>query len=440
MCRRIGLVVAAWALAAGCVTAADEGTVAEPLAGWEWFQELTWDAKKTPARVDFVLPPGVFDKARPDLGDLRLIDGRGHPVPYALRVRRARDECMALRAREFNRATAVDRSAEVSLDLGERAPEHNEIDVVTDGRDFRRRLHLEGSNDERTWAVLLDRAWLVRFEVGPQQVDVHHHTYPASRFRYLRVRVLPDRSLDDDRPALTAVGVFHTVGVPGEEVTLPAHPGPREAVPAPGGPGSAWTIEFGGNRVPCERLRFDVAGDEFVRPFEVTAWDETVRHQVLAGGEWRRRRGEEPRPLEVTFSEILARQLRLTVTDYRNPPLAVQGVTYSAPARQVVFAPPAGQPPPLRLYFGNPDAAPPHYDFAATLPEKLDPPPLRAELGEPQNNPDYRPPPRPLTERWPWLVYVVLGAASVVLLAVLAALAREAVARHDRRAVSPGTR
>jgi len=41
--------------------------------------------------------------------------------------------------------------------------------------------------------------------------------------------------------------------------------------------------------------------------------------------------------------------------------------------------------------------------------------------------------PLPLTERWPWLIYVVLGAACLVLLAILGALARAALARHDAR-------
>jgi hypothetical protein len=117
------------------------------------------------------------------------------------------------------------------------------------------------------------------------------------------------------------------------------------------------------------------------------------------------------------------------VTDQRNPPLNLTGAHYSAAARRVIFRPGDAEGA-LRLYFGNPTAPAPGYEFARMLPSTLDPPPAEATLGPREKNPDYRPPPKPWTERYPWAVYVVLGAASAVLLALLGLLGREAIARH----------
>jgi hypothetical protein len=408
------------------------GAPGEALSEWEWNADVNPPPGPAGGLVDFLVTPAVFDRARPDLGDLRLVDAGGRMVPYALRIRREQDEKRPLPAREFNRAAGADRSVGVSLDLGEAPGEHNEIDVTTGGRDFRRRLVLEGSNDEKSWNHLLDKVYLMHFDVGPRVADVHAFTYPVSRFRYLRVHVFPDRSLEADAPEITSVGVFRSVRVRGEDVTLPANLSPREPVRAADGPGSAWTIEFGGNQVPVSRLDVDVADDEFTRPFQLEEVGEENVRRVVAQGEWKRRRGPERRPLEVVFPETMARRLRLVVTDYRNPPLNLLNVRYTAAAREVVFARTASGAP-LRLYAGNPNARPPHYDFAASLPAKLDPAPVRGSLGEPAKNPEYRPPPKPWTERWPWLVYVVLGAASLVLLAILLGLARAALDRHDRR-------
>jgi hypothetical protein len=88
---------------------------------------------------------------------------------------------------------------------------------------------------------------------------------------------------------------------------------------------------------------------------------------------------------------------------------------------------------PLQLYFGNPAADTADYDFARLLPATLAPPPVRvpSESAGVQDNPIYRPTPKPWTERWPWLVYVVLGIASLVLLGILTLLGRQAIARHD---------
>jgi hypothetical protein len=206
----------------------------------------------------------------------------------------------------------------------------------------------------------------------------------------------------------------------------------RQPVPAGEGPGSAWFITFGASeRVPVESLSFEVREDELARPFRLELADPGEPRQYLAGGEWRRRPEEPRKPLVIAFPEAMPRRLRLVVTDFRNPPLNITAARYTAAARQVIFRPPDDAEGSLRLYFGNPRAQEPRYDFASTLPATLDPAPLRTDLGVRQANPDYRPPAKPWTERWPWLVYVVLGVASVVLLVLLGLLGREAMARHD---------
>jgi hypothetical protein len=88
---------------------------------------------------------------------------------------------------------------------------------------------------------------------------------------------------------------------------------------------------------------------------------------------------------------------------------------------------------PLRLYFGNPKAQAPNYDFSRFLPATLVPEPSRAQWSSAgvQPNPTYVPEPKPWSERWPWLVYVVLGTASLVLLVILAVLARKALVKSD---------
>lgn len=412
---------------------------AEKLTAWQWYQNVIWKSEKAPRWVDLVLRPGVFDKARMDLDDLRLYDSNGQSVPYALRVRRAKDEQRPLQARPFNRVTHPDRTAELSLDLGEKPNEHNELRVLMPGKNVRRSLRLEGSNDDKKWSILLDKVEWMAFESGDQKIDIHDFNYPFSRFRYLRVQVRPDRSREDDKPVLQSVSVLRSVQVPEENITLPATLGQREAVPADGAPGSAWLIDLGA-LVPCEKLSFDIGDAEFVRRFhlELVGPDEQSRSIHSAAGEWRRQRGEKREPLTVSFPEIMARRLRLIVTDHRNAPLTLEGVRYTAPARQVVFAPPANLAPPLRLYFGNPDAVAPHYDFAATLPEVLEPAPRRGGLEELRKNPQYQPPLLPWSERWPWLIYLVLSMASLVLIALLFALGREAVARHDRLSAMGG--
>jgi hypothetical protein len=407
----------------------------ENLADWEWYLEVP--VPRGDRLADFVLTPAVFDGARVDLGDLRLIDGQGRPVPYALRIRRAEDELRPLDARQLNRASHTDHSVEVTLDLSPNAPEHNQLAVTAEGGNYRRRLLVQGSPDDKDWRTLVENGDLVHFRVGARLVDLHTFRYPPSNYHYLRVRLFPDRSQAADRPELRTLLVSRTIQVPGEDVSHTVAPAPREPVRGDGGPGSRWVLDLGA-RVPIERLQVDVAEDEFTRPFRLEQAEKDQPAQVLVQGEWRRRPGDPREPLKIDLpAEATGRRLNLIVTDFRNPPLTLQQVRYLAPAREIIFSPAAVSATPLRLYFGNPGAEAPRYDFASALPARLDPPPSRVTPGEPQRNPEYKPTLPPWTERHPWLVDLALGGASLVLLLILADLARTTIRKHDAPAAAP---
>jgi hypothetical protein len=444
--KRLSIASLVWSFVCAALLAAEDALAAETdvvgkprvatesLEGWQWFRQLQAPSHAPSRYYDYLLPPEVLDKARLDLGDLRLREADGKEVPFAVRVRRAEDVRRPIEAKQTNKGKE-DWAAVVTLDLGEGKVEHNEIEIESGGRDFRRRLQLEGSNQpDKDWVTLLDKVDLVHFQIVTQLVDIRRFSYPTSQFRYLRLHVLPDRSKENDEPTIASASVFWMTTVPGLDVTLRASLDRRDDVRVDGEPGSAWSIEFDGYNVPCQQLTFDVFEDDFVRLYRLETASPNETHQVLSRGEWRRRSGEERKPMEIRLhQEVNARQLRLVVTDYRNPPLHINSAQYSAPARQLIFAASDDLTWPLKLYFGNPKADTADYDFARLLPDVLTSTPVRVQpagVGV-EENPVYRPTPKPWTERWPWLVYVVLGAASLVLLAILVMLGRQAIARHD---------
>jgi hypothetical protein len=227
---------------------------------------------------------------------------------------------------------------------------------------------------------------------------------------------------------------------------------------------SAWDLDLGDANVPISRLTLTVK-EGFTRPYELVVMDrDRTREPVASGGEADDKgrpidvmekerpgggemagggsdgefdeKGDRWRGLKVTregaeisFPEISARKLRLIVIDSRNPPLTIEKATFSAPARQVIFPVTEDLKGPLRLYSGNPDAPPPNYVFASRLPLQFES--KRVELGDRQDNPIYVPPPKPWTERWPYLADVILVGACAALAGLLMMLARGAIKRHD---------
>jgi hypothetical protein len=414
-----------------CLAAATAAQEPASLARWEWFQEVRLPAPAEGGYYLLTLPPAALGKARPDLHDLRLVDAAGKLVPHAARVRRDefRQEPVAVRQRFDAGRDEKQRFVQVRLELEGGGHRHNEVEVETPGVDYRRRAVVRGAPDaEFKDALTLADGHLFLFDLDGRLVGSRRLRYAPQTARFLEVRVYADGK--EPLPEVGKVTVRHAVAIKGEEVTLPAFPGPRQDVRGDGGPGSAWFIELGGERVPVSRLTLEVEPQEVERPFRVEVAEAKVPRFEVLGAEWRWRIEGERRLAQVDFPEVTASRLRLVVTDFANPPLVLRTVSYSAAARQVVFAR-KGYAGPLRLYYGNPAADPPRYDFERTLPATLKPAPQAVPLEERQPNPSYQPPPLPLHERAPWLVYAALSLASVALLVLLGLLAREAVRRSD---------
>lgn len=393
-----------------------------PMSAWPYFAEVTLRAGAT-GLFQFSVPAPVMDKAREDLADLRLLDAGGREVPYALRIRKDVDEQREFGTRMFNRAT-VGTATEVSLDLGENPVEHNEIRTETAGSNFRRRVEVEGSDTGSNWRTLTSAGTIFRFQSENRIVDSNRVSYPLSRYRYLRLRVQPDELTDKSAPDVTSVTAMMVAREPGMLSTWDAGLSPYQLLRNQGAPASSWTIDLGG-RVPCDRLYLTISDESFSRQFQVEVIDDPQNIRSVAAGELTRRVGEKNQPLVITFdNEEHARRLRLVITDYNNPTLSLQSVQAAAPARQIYFELKGPAPQPLQLYFGNRNGVAPHYDFEKELPAKTELAAQTGSLGSFTSNSDYRPEPLPFTERWPWLIYVVLTVSSVALGLILFSLAR----------------
>lgn len=383
---------------------------------------------------DLVVPLPVMDKARADLADLRLFDSANREIPYAIRVRRDVDGQREIATKLFNYGYAGPATSEVTVDLGEDPGEHNEIDIETNGINFRRQVVIEGSDTGREWRTLSNDGVLFSFSSQNNVAESDKISYPTSRYRYLRVRVSRDPITDRETPQVTSVKVLMTVREKGFlstwDVPVPSYQLQRNQ----GAYATVWTLDLGG-RAPCDRLSLDIAEDSFSRPFQVEAIDDPQNIRLIANGVLTRHSGEAKKPLVIYFNEeTVARKLRLQITDYSNPNLNLTAIDASAPARQLVYELKSPASGPLRLYFGNENVPAPHYDFENEVARRLSREPLHSRLADVTANREYKPEPKPLTERAPWLIYVVLALSSIALAFVLLSLARTATRLNAQRA------
>ena len=400
------------------------------LSVWPYYTEVTAEDPK-PGTYHFAVPLWVMDKARPDLADLRLFDSANREVPYGIRIRREIDEKREIPVRLFNSGLAGPTTSEVSVDLGENPGEHNEIEIETRGTNFRRQVVIEGSDSGSEWRTLNNNAMIFSFASQNAVAESQRVTYPTSRYRYLRVKVSRDQLTDTETPTVTNVKVMMMVREQGWRETWDVAVPSYQLLRNQGAHASAWILDFGA-RVPCDRLILDVRDESFSRPFQVESIDDDQNLQLLATGDLTRHAGDQPQPLVIVFNEEKnVRRLRLQITDYSNPTLEINAIGASAPARELVFELKDPSAAPLRLFYGNAIVTAPHYDFEKELPARLLKQPMLSGVTVELQNREYKPEPLPLTERVPWLIYLVLAASSIALGFVLLSLAHTATKSQE---------
>jgi hypothetical protein len=136
-------------------------------------------------------------------------------------------------------------STEATIDLGENPSEHNEVQIETTGRDFRRRVTVEGSDSVGAWKTLRSDAVIFAFQSDGKSVESNSVTYPASRYRYLRVRVSADELSDRQAPDITNVKALMTVHEKGESTTWGLNVPSYQLLRNQGAHASSWIIDLG---------------------------------------------------------------------------------------------------------------------------------------------------------------------------------------------------
>ena len=372
-------------------------------------------AVQGPGRVVVTLDRDVYERARADLGDLRVRDGAGAEVPFLLErvaeapVRQTRQP--AIRNRAFTRGQQV----QATLDFGVPTLK-SEITLSLSGDNFRRRVKVEGrAPRDLQWATLTDSAYVFAVP-GPLPARYETVPLPEDNFALLRVTVFNG---PDDPPRIE---ILDASTCPAErrrprEVTLSPRMTRTEDAPRHE---TIVTLDLGARRQPFRAIRLDVADASFFRGVAVEARiDPSPGVDGQAGqplawqylGEAPIYRYEELGALRESLRLDIGgreRVLRLRIRNRDDRPLSVRGATVLVPVERLAFeARPGAQ---YVLRYGEPATAPPAYDLARTAgdPSLFAARALEAELLSPRPVPSPPPSPAPWTERNPALLWTGL--------------------------------
>jgi len=349
----------------------------------------------------------LYSRMRLDLGDLRVIRD-GEEIPYVIETMAGSVEEHECGLGILNKSVIPHTGVQLTLDLDKckDLKQHSRIAFATAETNFRQRVRIETSDDNRFWLVSREDGYIFDFTQGDRKLSVLTVDYPVSTRRYVRATIFGWTETE----AITAARSFYRVEHPAERYILDAITPERSEDPETRS--SILKLDLAQSGLPHDRVRLEADRSDFHRAAELEVSEDSKAWTIVTRGTIFQVPGEQS--LAITYPQRHERYLRLRIFNGDNRPVPALRVYVETLKRVFKFLPPSAGD--LWLYYGNPNARPPVYDLAAILGRQAPMPETSLVIGEWKVNPDYRPPPgqeKPWSERHPAVLYTVLGLAVV---------------------------
>ena len=356
------------------------------------------------AQQYFVVDDAVWEHARADLGDIRLV-AEGTEVPYTILIESGNAERERKDVPVLQQSTVNGRT-QFLVDMSQ-ITEYSRLELKLATKNYVAHAIVEGSDDPhaKQWATLGDG---IIYDLSSDRLGNNSVLrLPVSRYKYLRVTVDGPVLPKDVQGASIELGggqppLYRTV-----TTTIRQEQRGKDTV---------FTFTLSDN-VPVNRIGFsiDPAQPNFCRSIEVqdskSAWlgsGEISRIHMVRNG-----RKLDSESSEIPLSSRGQKEIRVVIHNGDDPPLKIASATLEQYERRVYFnAPAQGK---LTLYYGDEKLSEPVYDYARLF--ELDQNAVAANLAPEVVNAGYkgRPDDRPWSERHPAVLWSTIVAAVLIL-------------------------
>lgn len=389
---------------------------------WQFYKEI--DAPRTigPEYAFFEVDAEIHDGSFGNLAGLRIIDSDGLEIPYQIVTKRRIERREEYFPKLLNNSYLEGRYNSFVLDMGEERPEINELAIVTESDNFTRRVSVEGGNDHVVWNTLVEDAYIFDFSRNIRSRHLRVE-FPASNFRYVRVKIHDDGG---GRLEVGGAKAYRVKTEPAETESWPLSMVERKENAEK--KTSIVILDARHRGLPIDRIDLSVSSRNYHRNVRVDSSVDRESWAALGSGVIFNYDMAAFKRTDNTISigeNVRGRYFRLTIENYDDRPIEVSGATGGGLVRRVVL-PTIGKSP-CYAYFGNLKAKIPRYDLAHRM-RYIDTESLpRLGLRTRGVNADYVEPrpTRPWTERHEYLIWVMMAAVIAALALLIFNLMRK---------------
>ncbi|MGH9679822.1 MAG: hypothetical protein ACRD4Y_07710 [Candidatus Acidiferrales bacterium] len=351
-----------------------------------------------------VVDEAVWKHARPDLNDIRLYSGH-QEVPYAREMERGGSEAEEKECRVLQPARVGGKTVFL-LDMSG-APEYNHVTLKLSARNYIAHAVIEGQNDPRAarWAVL---GTTTLYDLSAEKLGSNSTLqFPTAIYKYMKVTV--DGAIKPGGVQDAAAGITSLYQAAWKTIDAKPHLVQE---------GSNTVVMFSrAESIPVERVLFEV--DPAQRNFRREVEIQGTAARTFVSGEISRihmqRLGQQidSERLWLGVGGNAGRVVNVIVHNGDDVPLKITGVSLQQYERRIYFEAKAGMP--IRMYYGDPLLPSPIYDYSKLF--QKDSRAVEAALGSEEKNKEFtgRPDERPLSERYPALLWLAILMAVLTL-------------------------
>lgn len=396
------------AILIGCVICSSALADFQPKK-WQYYSEIVPGSGGKHAQI--VLSRDVYFHSKDDLADLRVIQG-DREIPYKrLQDIGSMGSQPAYPIKLLNESVVPGKYSSFVADLGKPGLLNNYIYIQTPSMNFTRKVEIEGGNDGVRWATLRSDGYIFDFsrDYHAQSVSVR---YPENNYRYIRVKIwnYDQKPIVIDSPKIA----FEKIE-PAKEMVL--YQGQGAITQNADEKSTDIVLDFVSHGLHGHRVVITSPDTNYNRWVEIAGsddkrtWNDLGSDQIL-DYDTPKFKGSES---SVEYSGNGYRYIRVRIRNYDDQPIRVSKVTVYGIRNRLFFPYQAGGS--YRLYYGNPDAQAPIYDIEQTFRYLSSESAVMLKLGPTAKNPDFVVPiaTRPWLEKNPWILWVVLLVAVILL-------------------------
>jgi hypothetical protein len=304
----------------------------------------------------FSMPASIFNKINRDFSDLRIYNISKTDtieVPYLLKIRTDDVTEDVVQVPVLNKSK---KDGALFMTFKFQKGQHvNYLDLNFEENNFFAFVTLEGSNDQREWFSITDKQRILSIDNAAARYKVSSVNFPQSDYTYLRA------SIKSDLPLKFISASFRDQKISrGNYSTIPASLKIHEDKNLKQTVVDLKLRDY----VPVSKVLININPvNDYYRQFKI----EYVSDSVQTPKGWIRNYQSfyegyltsfNPNTFDFTYD--LAKQIRITINNLDNPPLAINSVEITGPVIDVITKASAGE---IYLCYGNSKVTHPSYDL-----------------------------------------------------------------------------